>query len=146
VTYTLPWDVTFNVQTGFPSPGPDNYGTGAAAIDFGYTANSSSGGATTIYFCPDGSAQNDSTGQCAGSWMAGGVPGASGRNSEFAGGDVVGRNGPHSRMAALPQVGRRVSMATSVMGRGGIFGTEASGGGFSLIEVLISMVILTVGR
>jgi len=71
VTYTLPWDVTFNVQTGFPSPGPDNYGTGATPIDFGYTASSSAGGATTIYFCPDGSSQNDSTGQCAGSWDGG---------------------------------------------------------------------------
>src|ERR1039457_5250476 len=44
VTYQLPTDVTFNVQLGFPTPGPDNYGTGTAAIDFGYTANGGAGG------------------------------------------------------------------------------------------------------
>ena len=61
-TYSLPTDVSFLVQTGFPSPGPDSYGTGVTAIDFGYTATSSAGGATTIYFCPDGSAQTTACG------------------------------------------------------------------------------------
>lgn len=71
VIYQLPKDVTFNVQTGFPSPGPDSYGTGAAAIDFGYTGSNSTGGLAYVYFCPDGSAQNDTTGNCAGSWDGG---------------------------------------------------------------------------
>jgi len=72
-TYLMPTDVTFNVQTGFPTPGPDNYGTGSAAIDFGYTANGGAGGGTTIYFCPDGSAQDaeGGAGSCAGSWDGG---------------------------------------------------------------------------
>ena len=81
VTYQLPTDVTFNVQTGFPTPGPDNYGTGTAAIDFGYTANGGTGGGTTIFFCPDGSAQTAacSAGGYANNWDGGvvymGLPG-----------------------------------------------------------------------
>jgi prepilin-type N-terminal cleavage/methylation domain-containing protein len=74
VTYTLPNDVSFLAQTGLPTPGPDNYGTGATAIDFGYTANGvGTGGQSTIYFCPDGSAQDaeGTAGQCAGSWDGG---------------------------------------------------------------------------
>jgi prepilin-type N-terminal cleavage/methylation domain-containing protein len=83
VTYQLPTDVTFRTQAGFPAPGPDNYGTGTAAIDFGYTANGGTGGATTIYFCPDGSSQNDATGGCAGSWDGGVV--YIGRSGQVAG-------------------------------------------------------------
>jgi prepilin-type N-terminal cleavage/methylation domain-containing protein len=71
VIYQLPTDVTFNVQTGFPTPGPDSYGTGTAAIDFGYTGSNTTGGLTYVYFCPDGSAQNDTTGKCAGNWDGG---------------------------------------------------------------------------
>ncbi len=71
--YTLPTDITFNVQTGFPATGPDNYGTGATAVDFGYTANGGTGGQTTVYFCPDGSAQDaeGGAGNCSGSWDGG---------------------------------------------------------------------------
>ena len=65
VVYSLPSDVAFQALSGLPSPGPDKYGTGLTAIDFGYTANNSTGGATTVYFCPDGSAQIAST--CGGS-------------------------------------------------------------------------------
>lgn len=72
-TYQMPTDVTFNVQTGFPTTGPDNYGTGLVPVDFGYTANGGAGGGTTIYFCPDGSAQDaeGGAGNCAGSWDGG---------------------------------------------------------------------------
>lgn len=69
VTYQLPTDIAFVALSGLPSTGPDNYGTGATAIDFGYTANNTSGGATIFYFCPDGSAQDASA--CAGSWDGG---------------------------------------------------------------------------
>jgi Tfp pilus assembly protein FimT len=71
--YKLPTDMTFNVQTGFPTTGPDGYGSGITAIDFGYTANGSTGGQTTIYFCPDGSAQDveGGAGNCSGSWDGG---------------------------------------------------------------------------
>jgi len=74
VTYQLPTDVSFDVESAFAStPPPDGYGSGLAAIDFGYTANGGSGGATTIYFCPDGSAQDaeGGSGNCAGSWDGG---------------------------------------------------------------------------
>lgn len=64
-TYQLPNDVNFLVQTGLPATGPDSYGTGIAAIDFGYTATGGAGGSSTVYFCPDGSAQIAST--CGGS-------------------------------------------------------------------------------
>jgi prepilin-type N-terminal cleavage/methylation domain-containing protein len=73
-TYQLPTDVAFLAQTGFPSIGPDGYGTGVNAIDFGYTANGlGTGGQSTFYFCPDGSAQDaeGTAGACAGSWDGG---------------------------------------------------------------------------
>jgi len=61
VTYQLPPDVSFLAQQPAvgSTPTPDGFGTGANAIDFGYTANGNSGGttATVVYFCPDGSAQ-----------------------------------------------------------------------------------------
>jgi Tfp pilus assembly protein FimT len=72
VKYTLPTDVTFQTNAGITSTAaPDsgagaNFGTGANAIDFGYTGTTNVGGAAvyTVYFCPDGSAQVSST--CAG--------------------------------------------------------------------------------
>jgi prepilin-type N-terminal cleavage/methylation domain-containing protein len=70
VVYQLPTDVAFLAQLGLPAAAPDGYGTGLTAVDFGYTAHAT-GGATTIYFCPDGSAQDDSTGNCAGNWDGG---------------------------------------------------------------------------
>jgi prepilin-type N-terminal cleavage/methylation domain-containing protein len=77
VTYRLPTDVGFNAVSGIPtgsSNTPDSFGTGSTAIDFGYKASGSgAGGATTLYFCPDGSSQ-DSTGgagQCLGNWSGG---------------------------------------------------------------------------
>jgi type II secretory pathway pseudopilin PulG len=72
--YQLPSDVAFKVQSAFSStPPPDGYGTGILAIDFGYTANGHTGGQSTIYFCPDGSAQDaeGTAGQCQGSWDGG---------------------------------------------------------------------------
>jgi prepilin-type N-terminal cleavage/methylation domain-containing protein len=74
VTYQLPSDITFVAQTNYPTPGPDSYGTGTNAIDFGWTANGTgSGGAKVIYFCPDGSAQDaeGGAGNCLGSWDGG---------------------------------------------------------------------------
>jgi Tfp pilus assembly protein FimT len=71
--YNLPSGMTFIAQTGLPATGPDSYGTGITAIDFGYTANGSTGGQSTIYFCPDGSAQDaeGGAGACSGSWDGG---------------------------------------------------------------------------
>lgn len=71
--YKLPTDMSFTVQTSFPATGPDGYGTGITAIDFGYTANGGTGGQSTVYFCPDGSAQDveGGAGKCAGSWDGG---------------------------------------------------------------------------
>jgi type II secretory pathway pseudopilin PulG len=74
VTYQLPTDVKFLTQSSFTStPSPDGFGTGSAAIDFGYTANGGTGGQAVIYFCPDGSAQDaeGGAGNCAGSWDGG---------------------------------------------------------------------------
>lgn len=53
VTYSLPSDVQF-VAAGLPNAGPDNFGTGANAIDF--DQNVAGGNKTSIYFQPDGSA------------------------------------------------------------------------------------------
>lgn len=76
-TYQLPTDVQFLAQTGLPTTtatAPDSYYNAALLpIDLGYTANGGTGGASTVYFCPDGSAQNaqDGTGNCSGSWDGG---------------------------------------------------------------------------
>jgi prepilin-type N-terminal cleavage/methylation domain-containing protein len=72
VTYTLPNDVGFNLVAGVPTAAnkvPDGFGTGAKAIDFGYTGvGAGLGGSKQIYFCPDGSAQDAAggAGQCTG--------------------------------------------------------------------------------
>lgn len=74
VTYQLPSDISFVAQSALAStPPPDGYGSGSAAIDFGYTANGGTGGQATIYFCPDGSAQDaeGTSGTCTGSWDGG---------------------------------------------------------------------------
>jgi type II secretory pathway pseudopilin PulG len=77
VTYQLPTDVSFNAQSQLASTTPPdsgagaNFGNGTNAIDFGYTANGTgTGGQSTIYFCPDGSAQDNEggAGNCLGSW------------------------------------------------------------------------------
>lgn len=62
VTYQLPKDVTFDNEPGIPSSPntkpitPDSFGSGANAIDFGQGIGA--GGLTTVYFRPDGSAQD----------------------------------------------------------------------------------------
>ena len=60
ITYAIPPDVTFGVQTGFPANAPDGFGTGANAIDFGQGL----AGAPMNYviFMPDGSSQAGVTG------------------------------------------------------------------------------------
>lgn len=60
-TAVLPQDVTFHIEPGIPtSPTvapttPDGFGTGANAFDFDQITG---GGGSTIYFYPDGSAQD----------------------------------------------------------------------------------------
>jgi type II secretory pathway pseudopilin PulG len=72
VTYVLPIDVSMIAVSGIPTAAtktPDGFGTGARAIDFGYTGSGAGiGGQNVIYFCPDGSAQNavGGAGQCVG--------------------------------------------------------------------------------
>ncbi len=54
-TYTLPNDIQFAVQPGFPVAAPDSFGTGTVAIDFdqGILGNQN-----YIMFMPDGSSQD----------------------------------------------------------------------------------------
>jgi len=52
-TYTIPKDVSYAVQAGFPANAPDNFGTGLTPIDFGYGPGQA-GGANTLAFGPDG--------------------------------------------------------------------------------------------
>jgi|SRR5208282_4986724 len=60
-TATIPADVTYHIEPGIPtSPTtapttPDGFGTGANAFDFNQVTG---GGGNTIYFYPDGSAQD----------------------------------------------------------------------------------------
>jgi prepilin-type N-terminal cleavage/methylation domain-containing protein len=52
-TYSLPTDINFATMSGFPSNAPDNLGSGATAIDFGYGPNQTTG-QPQIVFMPDG--------------------------------------------------------------------------------------------
>jgi len=56
ITYSIPNDVQFNVQTGFPSSAPDGWGTGVVAIDF--QQQIAGGTPSVVVFMPDGSAQD----------------------------------------------------------------------------------------
>ncbi len=77
VTYQFPTDVKFLAQAGLPNTAltaPDGYyNSSLQAIDLGYAADAYTSGVQTVYFCPDGSAQNaeDGTGNCSGSWDGG---------------------------------------------------------------------------
>lgn len=76
VTYTLPFDVKFDNEPGIPTNAtqtPDGFGTGAKAIDLGYTSQGGAGGQKAIYFCPDGSAQDTlaANGLCQGNFSNG---------------------------------------------------------------------------
>jgi prepilin-type N-terminal cleavage/methylation domain-containing protein len=55
-TFTLPTDITYAVQAGFPSTSPDGFGTGIVAIDF--DQNMGLGSQNYIMFMPDGSSQD----------------------------------------------------------------------------------------
>ena len=57
ITYTIPGDVSFAVQAGFPASAPDGFGAGANPIDFGQTL----AGEPLFYvvFMPDGSSQDN---------------------------------------------------------------------------------------
>jgi len=74
VTYQLPPGVQFYAAPALASTTPPDssstasFGTGANAIDFGYTGTGGAGGGKTIYFCPDGSAQTASTCAGLGNW------------------------------------------------------------------------------
>jgi hypothetical protein len=55
-TFALPPDIQFAVQTGFPVPAPDSFGTGGTAIDF--DQGMGLGSQNYIMFMPDGSSQD----------------------------------------------------------------------------------------
>ena len=57
-TITIPTDVSFAVYSGFPAATPDGFGTGAAAMDFGYLPTGGGGGSNQVVFMPDGSARD----------------------------------------------------------------------------------------
>ena len=77
VTYALASDVGFIAVSSIPTAAnktPDGFGTGAKAIDFGYTGSETGiGGQKVIYFCPDGSSQDNvgNPGQCTGNPSSG---------------------------------------------------------------------------
>ena len=55
-TYTLPNDIQFAVQAGFPTAAPDSFGTGTTAIDFDQGIGL--GSQNYIMFMPDGSSHD----------------------------------------------------------------------------------------
>ena len=55
-TYTLPPDIEFAVQSGFPAAAPDSFGAGGTAIDF--DQGMGLGSQNYIMFMPDGSSQD----------------------------------------------------------------------------------------
>src|SRR5258708_22762658 len=58
-TYTLPQDIQFAVQAGFPNPGPDGFGTGVTYEEGFNACTTVESGNPCIVFYPDGSAQDD---------------------------------------------------------------------------------------
>ena len=56
-TYTLPSDIEFAVQAGFPAAAPDSFGSGGTAIDF--DQGMGLGSQNYIMFMPDGSSQDN---------------------------------------------------------------------------------------
>lgn len=65
-TYSLPTDMQFATQVGFPSPGPDGFGGGNTGVYFQTVSTSAvstcaivAGGSPCLIFYPDGSAQDD---------------------------------------------------------------------------------------
>ena len=57
ITYTIPSDVKFAVQTGFPANTPDGFGTGITAIDFGQQLTGEP--LNFVVFMPDGSSRDN---------------------------------------------------------------------------------------
>jgi prepilin-type N-terminal cleavage/methylation domain-containing protein len=57
ITYTIPGDVGFAVQAGFPANTPDGFGAGINAIDFGQTLAGEP--LNYVVFMPDGSSQDN---------------------------------------------------------------------------------------
>ena len=57
ITYSIPSDVSFAVQAGFPSSAPDGFGNGTAAIDFGQGL--AGGPFNYVVFMPDGSSKDN---------------------------------------------------------------------------------------
>lgn len=57
-TITIPSDVSFAVYAGFPASTPDGFGTGIAALDFGYLPSGGGGASNQVVFMPDGSARD----------------------------------------------------------------------------------------
>ncbi len=57
LTYSIPVDVSFAVQAGFPANTPDSFGTGVNPIDFGQTLAGEP--MNYVVFMPDGSAQDN---------------------------------------------------------------------------------------
>ena len=55
-TYTLPQDIQFAVQAGFPAAAPDGFGSGGTAIDFDQGMDL--GSQNYVMFMPDGSSQD----------------------------------------------------------------------------------------
>jgi len=55
-TFTLPQDIQFGVQAGFPANAPDSFGNGSTAIDF--DQGMGLGSQNYIMFMPDGSSQD----------------------------------------------------------------------------------------
>ena len=145
--YCLPSDVAFDAEPGLPNSPivapttPDGFGTGATAIDF--DQGIAAGAKNVIYFYPDGSAA-DVAGQCQ-QWR--GVHSPARIRKQFPRHHAVGRNWPAARMACLQERGKVLLEATVKAERETAFRPRPAKprAGFSLIEVMISMVILVVG-
>ena len=58
ITYSIPPDVSYAVQAGFPAASPDGFGAGAVALDFESTPGVVLNPATVV-FMPDGSARDN---------------------------------------------------------------------------------------
>jgi len=73
-SYSIPTDTSFALHSGSPTGAgnaPDGFGTGALAVDFGYTPVGGTGGSSTIAFMPDGSARDGTSPGNGGNYSSG---------------------------------------------------------------------------
>ena len=141
ITYSIPSDVNFAVQAGFPANTPDGFGAGVNAIDFGQALAGEP--LNYVVFMPDGSSQDN-----LGNYNSGIVylhaPGRHHIYNTSRAITVWGATGRIRGWRLGQQAGRRYLGTTMTQENKSVRKHQAQRG-FTLIEVMIAIVIMTIG-